>query len=450
MVNKLRVQIIKEGNLDSGPVAYWMSRDQRVADNWALLYAVEKATELNKKLVVVFTLAPAFSEANLRHYDFMLMGLSQIEKGLSEKGLQFFLLRDEPSSILSSYILNNNISLLISDFDPLKEKRDWKVNLNKLINIPHHEVDAHNIIPCWIASNKQEFGAYTLRPKIMRYLSDFLVDFPELSNNPLAYQPTDWNNLLNGLNLSNEVQPINWLKPGEVEAKKVLNDFINNRLDGYSTRRNNPNLDGQSNLSPYLHFGQLSAQRVAIEVMKSPAKEEDKSAFLDELIVRRELSDNFCYYNPNYDSYEGFHNWAKESHKVHRDDKREFVYSLTEFELGKTHDLLWNAAQLEMVVTGKMHGFMRMYWAKKILEWTSSPDEAMRIAIYLNDKYSLDGRDPNGFVGIAWSIGGVHDRAWGEREVFGKIRYMNYNGCKRKFDVVKYIKRIETMNVKEF
>jgi deoxyribodipyrimidine photo-lyase len=176
--------------------------------------------------------------------------------------------------------------------------------------------------------------------------------------------------------------------------------------------------------------------------MKSATPNDDKAAFLEELIVRRELSDNFCFYNPDYDSFNGFHSWAKKTHSIHRDDKRQFTYNLEEFEFSETHDPLWNAAQMEMVKTGKMHGFMRMYWAKKILEWTSSPEEAMQTAIYLNDKYSIDGRDPNGYTGIAWSIGGVHDRAWGEREVFGKIRYMNYNGCKRKFDVEKYIKQI--------
>lgn len=450
MVNTRRIRIINSGEQGSGPVAYWMSRDQRVADNWALLYAIEKAMLLQKSLVVVFTLAPAFAEANLRHYNFMLSGLEEVARSLSENGINFTILKGEPSSILANYINSNDISLLVSDFDPLKVKRDWKETLNSLITIPHHEVDAHNIIPCWIASEKLEFGAYTLRPKIKKHLPEFLSDFPEIKNNPISSQPIDFDELITWLCLNKDVKPINWLKPGDAEAAKILYDFIINRLEGYSTRRNDPNEDGQSNLSPYLHFGQLSAQRVAIEVMKSPAKEEDKSAFLEELIVRRELSDNFCYYNPNYDSSEGFHNWAKETHRIHRDDIREYTYSLKEFEFGKTHDPLWNAAQKEMVLLGKMHGFMRMYWAKKILEWTSNPDEAMRFCIYLNDKYSLDGRDPNGYAGIAWSIGGVHDRAWGERDVFGKIRYMNFNGCKRKFDVNRYIKRIEAIDIKEF
>ena len=200
--------------------------------------------------------------------------------------------------------------------------------------------------------------------------------------------------------------------------------------------RNNPNLDGQSNLSPYLHFGQIAASRVALEVIKSM---KDAGAFLEELIVRRELSDNFCYYNQNYDNLQGFPAWARSTLEEHSRDRREYLYTVEELERGSTHDDLWNAAQLEMVQRGKMHGYMRMYWAKKILEWTESPAEALRAAIYLNDRYELDGRDPNGYVGAAWSIGGVHDRAWKERAIYGKVRYMSYNGSKRKFDVPGYI-----------
>lgn len=445
MANLKRVRVLKNAKINNGSVVYWMSRDQRVADNWALIYAFQKAKYLNSKLTVVFTLSPSFTGANLRHYDFMLGGLAEVSKSLSQKGIEFILLKGEPVNSLHNYINENNVALIVSDFDPLKVKRRWKDELNSLIDIPHHEVDAHNIIPCWITSEKQEFGAYTIRPKIKKLLSEFLTDFSDIEAKPLANTPFDINDIINWLNSDSQIKPIKWIKPGEVEARKTLNEFIDNRLNGYSTRRNDPNLDGQSNLSPYLHFGQISAQRIAIEIMKSTAPEIDKVAFLEELIVRRELSDNFCFYNSNYDTIEGFHAWAKETHKVHRSDQREIVYSQKELENGTTHDKLWNAAQMEMVKTGKMHGFMRMYWAKKILEWSLSPEDAMSISIYLNDKYSIDGRDPNGYTGIAWSIGGVHDRAWSEREVFGKIRYMNYNGCKRKFDVEKYISRINNI-----
>jgi deoxyribodipyrimidine photo-lyase len=213
-------------------------------------------------------------------------------------------------------------------------------------------------------------------------------------------------------------------------------------LRGYDENRNDPNLDGQSGLSPYLHFGQLSAQRVALEVSKDRSEHrKDVEAFLEELIIRRELSDNFCYYNHKYDSFAGFPAWAQKSLNEHRGDAREFVYTKSEFEKAKTHDELWNASQRQLVKTGKMHGYMRMYWAKKILEWTTAPEEALKIAIYLNDKYELDGRDPNGYVGVAWSLGGVHDRVWFSRPIFGQIRFMNSRGCASKFNVKEYISK---------
>jgi deoxyribodipyrimidine photo-lyase len=243
------------------------------------------------------------------------------------------------------------------------------------------------------------------------------------------------------LKINKNVREVDWIKSGESGALKYFKHFLKNKLNKYDALRNDPTKDGQSNLSPFLHFGQISAQRVAIEVEKFPADPESKKSFLEELIVRRELSDNFCYYNKNYDLFDGFHQWAKTTLNEHRRDEREFIYSLRKFEDAKTHDDLWNAAQTEMVKTGKMHGYMRMYWAKKILEWTKSPEDALKISIYLNDKYELDGRDPNGYVGIAWSIGGIHDRAWFERPVYGKVRYMNRNGADKKFAVNSYIKK---------
>lgn len=234
-----------------------------------------------------------------------------------------------------------------------------------------------------------------------------------------------------------------WIKSGEDEAHLVMKYFLENKLFLYDKKRNDPTKDGQSNLSPYLHFGQISAQRIVLEVMKTNADEQSKNTFLEELIVRKELSDNYCFYNMNYDNFNGLPEWAKKTLNKHRDDRRKYIYTLEQFENAKTHDDLWNAAQMEMVKKGKMHGYMRMYWAKKILEWSESPEQAFKIAIYLNDKYELDGRDPNGYTGIAWSLGGLHDRAWNERPIFGKVRYMNYNGCKSKFDVIKYIQYVK-------
>ena len=444
-MNENRVRLLQDGIETNGPVLYWMSRDQRVHDNWAMIFAQRLAFEKKKPLVVVFNLVTDFLEATIRQYGFMLGGLQDIETELNKYNIPFYLLKGDPKKEISKFIDENNASVLVSDFDPLRIKRIWKKEVAKKIKIPFYEVDAHNIVPCLFVSNKLEFAAYTIRPKIHKLLPELLDEFLPLKKMPKTASPgvdkIDWNKMMNSLKINREVKEVDWIKPGESAASKSLKNFLENRLERYAEDRNDPNINALSNLSPYLHFGQISAQRVALTVQQFYQKNKSTEAFLEELIVRRELSDNFCYFNSKYDSFDGFHAWAKETLNKHRKDNREFVYSLEDFENANTHEDLWNAAQKELIITGKMHGYMRMYWAKKILEWSKSPEEALSIAIYLNDKYELDGRDPSGYAGCAWSVGGVHDRAWAERPVYGKIRYMNRNGATRKFDVISYIKK---------
>ena len=444
-MNDKRARLIKEGKTGKGPVIYWMSRDQRVKDNWALLYAQSIALKQKSPLVAVFCLVPHFLEATIRQYGFMLRGLKGLEAALHKKNITCVLAAGTPEEQIPRVVRQLGAACLITDFDPLRIKRQWQARVAKNIDVPFHEVDTHNIVPCWTASPKQEYAAYTFRPKIHKLLPEFLERIPSVKKHPFPLKGKqshiDWEGAYSSLRINHDVQEVDWLKPGELAAKKVLTNFVEMKIPSYELQRNDPTADGQSNLSPYLHFGHLSAQRVALEVQKFKGANRSKEAFLEELIVRRELSDNFCYYNENYDTFEGFPSWAKTSLEKYRKKPREYLYSLEQFERALTHDALWNAAQQEMRSRGKMHGYMRMYWAKKILEWSDSPERAMDTAIYLNDKYELDGRDPNGYTGIAWSIGGVHDRAWNERRVFGKIRYMSYNGCKSKFDVHKYIER---------
>jgi deoxyribodipyrimidine photo-lyase len=421
-----------------------MSRDQRVNDNWALLYAQKLSLQKEVPLAVIFCLVPDFLGATIRQYGFMLKGLREVERNLKRHGITFHLIKGQPEKKILSFARRYKIGTLITDFDPLTIKKRWKREVAKAIDIPFYEVDTHNIIPCWVASSKQEYGAYTLRPKIKRLLPLFLEECPKLKSNRFFWKNStvkiDWEGVLKKLRVDTTVPEVDWIIPGEKAAKKVLNHFIKNKLAYYADMRNDPNQDGQSHLSPYLHFGQIAPQRIALEVKKSDAPGKIKEAFLEELIIRRELSDNFCFYNARYDHTSAFPLWAQKTLTMHCRDKRTYLYDSKSLERGETHDPLWNAAQMEMVKKGKMHGYMRMYWAKKILEWTHSPEEAMKIAIYLNDKYELDGRDPNGYTGIAWCIGGVHDRAWGDRNIFGKIRYMSYSGCKSKFNVAEYIK----------
>jgi deoxyribodipyrimidine photo-lyase len=440
-----RVRLLKQGSPGKGPVVYWMSRDQRTRDNWALLYAQERALQAKSPLVAVFCLVPQFLGATRRQYEFMLLGLQEVERDLSGKRIPFQLLPGQPEAVLPPLIDSVQAGCLVTDFDPLQIKRLWKAHVARSIEIPFYEVDAHNIVPCWAASPKREYGAYTLRPKIQRLLPDYLEHFPVLKKHPFFWnedgEKTDWSQVIPHLKRDPGMAPVKEFPSGEKAAQKVLKAFIGKGLASYAADRNDPLRDGQSNLSPYLHFGQIAAQRVAQEIQGSDAPADSKKAFLEELIVRRELSDNFCFYNPLYDRVDGFPDWARATLDRHRRDPRDYLYTPGQLERGETHDDLWNAAQLEMVRAGKMHGYLRMYWAKKILEWTRSPEEALETAIALNDRYELDGRDPNGYTGIAWSLGGVHDRAWGERKVFGKIRTMTYNGCKSKFDVRAYIQK---------
>jgi len=446
-MNSDRARILKKARHKRGPVAYWMSRDQRAEDNWALTFAQELAINGGSALGVIFTLSDDFLGAALRQYGFMLRSLVEIEEALAEKKIPFALLRGDPGEAVSDFAEEQSVSAIVTDFSPLATKRSWNERVIQRLAVPVYEVDAHNIVPSWRASPKQEYSARTFRQKIKRLLPLFCEEFPSLKVHPHPWDlggRVDWDRIWRDLDVDRTVPEVNWIFPGAAAAREALQRFLNEKLSSYDRDRNDPNRDGQSNLSPYLHFGMISAARIALEAVRADADPKSKAAFLEELVVRRELSDNFCYYNPGYDSFEAFPDWAKKSLNDHRSDPREHLYDQKELERAETHDDLWNAAQREMVLRGKMHGYMRMYWAKKILEWTESPEEAQKIAIYLNDRYELDGRDPNGYAGIAWSIGGVHDRAWGEREIFGNVRYMSRRGAESKFNVGSYVERIGT------
>lgn len=457
-VAKERVRVLhepkgKEGRKATG-VVYWMSRDQRANDNWALLYAQQLAVKSGVPLAVAFCLLPSFKGASIRHFGFMVRGLTEVEKNLNSRGIPMLLLKGLPQDELPKALKTYGASHLVCDFSPLRIGRKWREEVAEATNAFVYEVDAHNLVPLWEVSPKQEYAARTIRPKIHKQVPKYLHEFPALRDHSKRNGGNKWSPAIPEVNwdsvwsyvrehVDDSVPELDWLKPGEKEGRRMLDLFLTKKLKDYNSKRNTPVEDGQSNLSAYLHYGQLSAQRIILEAMKHKAKaKESYEAYFEELIVRRELADNFCYYNQHYDQFEGFPDWARKSLEEHAADKRSSLYTYEELERGKTHDELWNAAQMEMVHLGKMHGFMRMYWAKKILEWTESPQQAMQFAVKLNDHYEIDGRDPNGYVGCAWAIGGVHDQGWKERLVFGKVRYMNYAGCKRKFDVDAYVRKM--------
>lgn len=429
-------------------VSYWMFRDQRIDDNWALICAQKFALQNKCPLYVTFYLMSHYSVAGTRQYEFLLGGLQQVEKQCQKLGIQFHLELGYAKDLIVDYCEENEIDFVIADFCPLRDPLSWVEEAGSKLkekNIPLYQVDTHNIIPVWVTSNKQEFAARTIRPKIHNNLKEFLTEIPALDKHPhqpaQASRPTNWQRAWDHLNIDTSVRPVAWAKPGTLNGYRMLYEFITQRLKRYDDDRNLPTKHGLSCLSPYYHFGQLSVQRAILCLTNRDVKSKANKAvdaYVEEAVVRRELSDNYCFYNPDYDNYEGAPDWAKKSIEAHRKDKREHIYTQEELQFGRTHDKLWNAAQIQLLQEGKMHGYLRMYWAKKILEWTPNVEEAIRIGNLLNDKYELDGRDPNGYVGIMWSMCGVHDRPWIDRPIFGKIRYMNYNGCCRKFDVDRF------------
>lgn len=450
IIDPRRVRRLNPLEESAGPVIYWMSRDQRVRHNWALLHACEKANEFGSPVEVVFTLAPSFLGAPWRHYDFMFRGLEQVEDSLRAIGIPMSVLTGDPATELASYALKVVAGAVVTDFSSLRLPRSWKKSASEKLHCALYEVDAHNIVPCWLASTKQEFAARTIRPKLNALAGEFLTPYPEPAPRfqaaVVGHPAVQWDSLSSMFEADRSIGPVALKQPGENAAADQLQRFIDRILPCYMESRNDPNAGCVSGLSPYLHFGQVSAQHAALSALRSLAEAQSREAFVEELFIRRELAENYCYHNERYDTFDGIPDWAKATLAAHADDPRDHLYTADEFEHAGTHDPLWNAAQSELLKSGTIHGYMRMYWAKKILEWSDSPADAFDIAVMLNDRYALDGRDPNGYTGIAWSIGGLHDRQWFERPVYGKIRYMNAAGCARKFDVERYIRSVKSGN----
>ncbi|MCX7996547.1 MAG: deoxyribodipyrimidine photo-lyase [Patescibacteria group bacterium] len=431
----------------TGPVVYLMSRDQRVQDNAALTAAQEYALERKRPLLVFFSLFTQPVGRLMQQYEFMLTGLKEVEEQLHANGIGFLLRTGTPEQTVPAVLHEYDACALFLDFSPLRNATTTRVTLAQTLQIPVFEVDATHVVPLWVASDREEFAARTLRPKIHRVLERYLVAPEPVVRHPfpLETQPVDWSAAHDALRAPRPAFYAPPFEPGEAAASRLLREFIKDRLERYGEDRNKPHLNGTSGLSPYLHFGQLSALRAVLTVREAvrsapKAVRDSAEAFIEELVVRRELAANYCYYQKNYTSLDGAKPWARQTLYKHTSDPREFIYSLDEFEQAATHEPAWNAAQRELLTTGKMHGYMRMYWAKKILEWTATPQEAIEIAVYLNDRYHLDGFEANGYAGIMWAIAGVHDRPWFERPVYGSIRYMNANGLRRKFDLDAYIR----------
>jgi deoxyribodipyrimidine photo-lyase len=431
-------------------VLYWMQAAQRAESNHALEYAAAEANARNKPLVAFFGLTDRFPEANERHYVFMLEGLREVAGTLEKRGIRFVVRAGSPEAGAAE--MARRAGLVVVDRGYLRVERRWRAAVAQAVDCPLIQVETNAVVPLEQASGKEEFAARTIRPKIHRQLKKYLVPLKtiQVKKDSLRLRLESLNiespaTALSRLDIDRSVGPILTYIGGASEARRRLSEFVDKKLSRYPELRNDPNGDAVSNLSPYLHFGQISPLAVALEV--SGSKDRAAAVFLEELIVRRELSLNFVYYNSHYDQFAGLPSWAQKTLKEHQRDKREAIYSLAELEAAGTSDPYWNAAQREMAVTGKMHNYMRMYWGKRIIEWTRSPEEAHRYALYLNNKYELDGRDPNSFAGVAWCFG-LHDRPWPTHRVFGKVRTMTASGLLRKFDADAYAKKYEVSHAK--
>jgi deoxyribodipyrimidine photo-lyase len=416
-------------------VVYWMQASQRCEFNHALEYSISEANRLGLPLTVYFGITDDYLDASQRHYRFILEGLLEAGQSLAERGIPLVVRHEPPDSGIVSFA--RQAAMVVTDRGYLNVQRAWRRYAAESLECPLIQVESDAVVPVEVASNKEEYSAATLRPRIHRNLPDFLL-LPEPQEPRIKMATADFDSLdikdidavLGRIKHGQMAMPELNLRGGTSNARKNLEVFLD-KLDLYPEGRNDPNASCQSDMSPYLHFGQISPIYIALKVLELRSRGTD--AYLEELIVRRELSLNYCYYNPAYDSFEGLPAWAQKTLREQSGDKREYTYSLWDLENARTHDPYWNAAQTEMIKTGKMHGYMRMYWGKKLLEWCLTPEEAFINALYLNNRYELDGRDPNGYAGVAWCFG-KHDRPWRRRPVFGTVRYMNDKGLQRKFD----------------
>ncbi len=429
-------------------VLYWMQQSQRTELNHALEYAIRRANELEQPLLVAFGLMDDYPEANLRHYHFMLQGLQDVEAALSKRQITFVVQRGAPDDV--ALALAGDASLVVCDRGYLRHQRQWRERVAREAGRRVVQVESDVVVPVELASDKRESAARTLRPKLTKHLDRFLVDLPRARLTVTAAPSgvhgedlSDLDGLLASLRLEQQVPPVPLFTGGTTAGKEILKGFLAQRFDTYVEHRNQPQTDDVSHMSKYLHFGQLSPVYIALQVKESGSAA-NADSYLEELIVRRELPMNFVFYEPHYDSYRCLPDWAQRTLSEHADDQREPSYTRDQLEAAETDDDYWNAAMREMVHTGYMHNYMRMYWGKKILEWSKTPEYAHRTTLYLNNKYFLDGRDANSFANVAW-IFGQHDRGWTEREVFGKIRYMNAAGLERKADPRAYVEKVDAL-----
>ena len=436
------------------PILYWLQNTHRIDQNYALYEALRLANQLNTHVEVVFVLTPNFKDANVRHYTFMLEGLKTLFNDLEALKIKAMLRVGSFKEIIPPLL--KDYGAIVLDKAYQKELRDAKNHVIEeaiKANLYTCEVESDLIVPIEKTSDKLEYAARTIRPKLLKQKDTYLTLHPR---SPVKVEKTYHEAFFDqpieaqceAIHADGSVKASPYFKGGEKEAQKRFDAFLNQTLKHYEDS-NDPGKDYTSKLSPYLHFNTISPVRMMMDceayLKEHPESKESVEGFLEQLLVRRELAFNFIYYEPGYDHFETMtYPWAYETMNAHAHDTREYLYSEDDYLAFNTHDVYFNAAMKEMVMTGYMHNYMRMYWAKKIIEWSASYEEAYTMILTLNNRYFLDGENPNSYTGVAWCFG-RHDRPWTERQIFGKLRYMNAAGLKRKFDIDAYVKRISEL-----
>lgn len=437
-------------------ILYWMQMNRRVRMNQALEYAAEQANRLALPLLVYEGLGCTYQYANDRIHTFMLEGVPDTEKRLKARGIGYcFYLRrskSDPNDVL--YRLAEHAAMVVTDDYPVFIAPIHNASVPEKIGVAFHAVDASCIVPM-SRHEKRNYGAYTIRPRIHRMLPEYLHPFGDVqlqhkwkSGHPEWHVSVTAKNiaaLVASCQIDHTIAPSLSFHGGQSEAERLLDHFLEQNLRVYAQGRNEPSRHVTSHMSPYLHFGMISSLDIALKVQDFAADHKlVATEYLEELIVRRELAFNFARFTPDVQSLSVLPDWCQKTMAQHAKDKRDPQYTDEQMERAETYDQLWNATQKELLLRGKVHGYYRMYWGKKIIEWSKDYESALKLMIYLHDRYCLDGRDPNTYTNILWCFG-LHDRPWGQRPIFGSLRYLSYDGMKRKTDIGAYIDEIAEM-----
>ena len=456
-----RITVLNSQELRTGGqfVLYWVQRAQRSEDNHALEYAIAWANALSVPVVACFGLTEGYPEANLRHYAFLLEGLIDLRRGLEERGIGLVCAWGTPPKVALQ--VAEHAALVVTDGAYLRHLREWRATVAREAPCRVDLVETDLVVPVRRASDHREYAARTIRKKLMAQVAE-LAHLPEpqasdhpsvdrakhiVKNRPGGLKPIESLEIAAiapHLCVDTAVGPVSeWFTGGQTEARRRFGSFLAERFADYDERRNHPAENVTSGMSPYLHFGHISPVRLVIdaEEARNTVPSGNVDTFVEELVVRRELAYNYCYYTRDYASYESLPDWARSTLADHKGDERSAVYDEATLEAAATHDDYWNAAMTEMKITGSMHNYMRMYWGKKILEWSADPKAAFETTLRLNNKYFLDGRDANSFANVGW-IFGLHDRPWPERAIYGKVRTMTASGLERKTDIASYVLKV--------